>query len=74
MIWLLPHPLLFSLVSKIDQRQTGRLKRENGRKGGGDGGGAKPYDGVEAWSSVNHSIISDTKDLLIYEYFLISGS
>ncbi len=28
-------------------------------KGGGGGGGAKSYDGQKAWSSINHSILSD---------------
>jgi hypothetical protein len=29
-------------------------------RGGGGGGGAKSYDREKAWSSVNHSILSDT--------------
>jgi hypothetical protein len=57
--------------------QTGRLKREttcDERKGEGDGEGAKSYDGKKTWSSVNHSIISNTEDLMTFEYLLICGS
>ncbi len=30
----------------------------DGRGAGEVGGGAKPYDGENAWSSINHSILS----------------
>jgi hypothetical protein len=61
MIWLLPHPLF--PVSNLDRRHTGRRrKRDNfltGRGEGRGGVGAKPYEGEKAWSSKNHSILSD---------------
>jgi hypothetical protein len=56
-IWLLPHPLPPSPVSKLDQQHTGRLrKRENLLTA--EGVGAKSYDGGKTWSSINHSILS----------------
>ncbi len=36
-----------------------RLLCVAGREGKGGGGGAKSYGGQKAWSSVNHSILSD---------------
>jgi hypothetical protein len=61
MIWLLAHPLLHppSLVSKLDRRHTGELrKRDNLPTREGEGRGAKSYDGERVWSSINHSVLS----------------
>jgi hypothetical protein len=61
MIWLIPHSLPFS-QSKLDRRHTGRLrKRDNKLTGDGGGGGDKSYVAEKAWSSINHSILSDTE-------------
>jgi hypothetical protein len=51
-----------SLVSLLDWRHTGRLRKRELRKednlltgrGVMDGGGAKSYDGEKSWSSINH--------------------
>ncbi len=58
-----PSPFPPSLVSKLDRRHTGRLrKRDNlltGKGGDGDGGrGAESYVRKKAWPSINHSILS----------------
>jgi hypothetical protein len=63
MIWLLPHPLPPNPVCKLDRRQTGRprRKRDNmvtGEVGGGGSVGAKLYNGEQAWSSINYTILS----------------
>jgi hypothetical protein len=64
MIWLLPHPLPPYPVSI---RSTGNTHRKtekerqlaNGREEGGVGGGARSYYSEKAWSSINHSNLSD---------------
>ncbi len=62
MIWLLPHPPPSpSPVSKIDHRQTGRLRRRDNLltwEGGGGEWGAKSNDGEETWFSINHLKLS----------------
>ncbi len=50
-----------SPISELDQQYTGRLRKGDNLptgEGGGDGGGAKSYDGEKAWPSINHSILS----------------
>ncbi len=56
-VWFNP-PL--SSVSSTMRRLTGRLRKRNNflTGGGGEGEGAKSYDGEKAWSSLNHSILS----------------
>ncbi len=50
-----------SPVSKLEQRHPGRLRwRDNlltGKRGEGDGVGAKSYDCKKAWYSIDHSIL-----------------
>jgi hypothetical protein len=63
MIWLLGHPLHPSLVSKLGQRHTGKLrKRDNlltGEEGGeGVGRGAESSDRKKGWSSINPALLS----------------
>jgi hypothetical protein len=59
MIWL-PPP---SLVSKLDWRHTGSLKKRDelltGEKRRGGGGGAESCYRKKAWSSINPSILAD---------------
>jgi hypothetical protein len=60
-IWLgfFPPPSLPSVCSK-----EGRLRKRDillTGQGGGCGGGAKSYDGEKAWSSTNHSGLSEIK-------------
>jgi hypothetical protein len=45
-----------SSVSKLDRRNTGRLRKEKlvNEEGRGGGGRAKSYDDEKAWSSINH--------------------
>jgi hypothetical protein len=49
-------------VNKLDQRHTGRFKKERQiaceREGGEGRGGAKVYDGDKVWSSTNDSKLS----------------
>ncbi len=52
MIWLLPP----SPVSKLDWRHAGKLAKR-------EGGGAKLYDGMKAWSFIKHSILSGSNPL-----------
>ena len=56
MIWLHSHPLTplspLPSVSLTGDTQFVLM-------GGVHGGGAKSYDGEKAWSSINHSILSD---------------
>ncbi len=55
-------PSHLSPVSKLDRRHTGRLRKRDNLltgEGGWGGGGAKSYDGEKAWSSINHSKLSD---------------
>ncbi len=57
-----PHP------SKIDRRHTGRLRKRDNLltgEGGGGGGGAKSYDSMKAWSSINHSKLSDANPIIL---------
>jgi hypothetical protein len=58
MIWLLS---LQQVVSPSHSSCVSPLALTGGRGGevGGDGGGAKSYDGEKAWSSINHSMLSD---------------
>jgi hypothetical protein len=62
MIWLLAHSFPPSLVSYLDQRHTGRMrKRDNlllgeGEEGGGQG--AVSYGRKKALFSLNHLILS----------------
>jgi hypothetical protein len=77
---LAPPPTSFPLspVSNFDRRHTGRLRereRERQLADGREGEGVISYDGEEAWSSVNNSIIAgslasgsairDSADLLL---------
>jgi hypothetical protein len=67
-------------VSKLDRRNTGRLRKIikllTG-EGGGDGGGAKSYDGEKVYSSINHSILWCTVNpsvawrLIEYKHFAL---
>jgi hypothetical protein len=56
MIWLLPHSSLPSPISKLERRHIGKRRRKRDNlltgEGGGDGEGAKSYDGEEAWFSI----------------------
>ncbi len=36
-----------------------QVQLADGKREGGGGGGAKSYDGETAWSSVNHSLLSE---------------
>jgi hypothetical protein len=45
------------LVSSTGDAQGNLERLLADRRGGGDGGGAKSYDGEIAWSSKNHSIL-----------------
>ncbi len=45
-------------VSKLDQRHTRRLRKRANLRGGD---GAKSYNCEKAWSSINHSTLSDDK-------------
>ncbi len=58
-------------------RQTGRLRKkrettcwwEKGR--GGDGGGAKSYDGGKAWPSINHLKLSGSSPIAVMKIMRI---
>ncbi len=62
MIWLLPwpfHPLSRQIVVPLTQSYCVSSDKLTDRRGGkGGGGGAKFYDGEEAWSSIHNSILS----------------
>jgi hypothetical protein len=55
-IWLLPHPLPPSPVTRSKAEKERQLADR--RWGGGVGGGARSYVGEKSWSSINHSILS----------------
>jgi hypothetical protein len=65
-----PTPSPPSPVSKLDRRKNRKTEKERqlvaGREEGG-GGGAKSYDGVEAWTSINlsYSLVVDFLKTLI---------
>jgi hypothetical protein len=63
-MWFLPHPLFplscqqvvfFFLGRPVCRRSS--LLITDGRRGGG---GTKSYDNEKAWSSINHSMLSDS--------------
>ncbi len=59
MIWLLAHPLPPSPVSKLDSWPAMHTERNCWRMREGVGeGGAELYDSKNAWSSINHAILS----------------
>jgi hypothetical protein len=62
MIWLLPHRLpplsAASCLSFSVSLCVVGVTLTNERGGRGVGGGAKSYSGVNAWSSMNHPILS----------------
>jgi hypothetical protein len=58
MIGLLPHPLPLSSVSKLSVFLSLPVRASDGGEGRG---GAKSYDGEDAWPSINHSILSVIK-------------
>jgi hypothetical protein len=60
MIWLLPRPLPpLPSVNSTDDKQEDWEREITCWQERGWGGGAKSYDDQTAWSSINHSILSD---------------
>ncbi len=58
-VWFGSYPIQPTLPGQ--QRHTGRLRKRDNLltgEGRGGGGGAKSHDGENAWSSINHSILS----------------
>ncbi len=66
MIWLLPHPLPPSPVSKMFLF----VSLPDGRVGGRKWGGVKSYDHENARSSINHSILSAVLPLFFGHVYL----
>jgi hypothetical protein len=60
MIWLLPHPLTPSPVSKLDRRHRGILRKRDSLVTGERGRrwGRSQIDGEKDWYHVNHSMFS----------------
>jgi hypothetical protein len=58
MIWLLTHPLIPLPADKTTEKE----RQLDDARGGG--GGAKPYDGEIASSSINNSIFSELTNLI----------
>ncbi len=69
MIRLLSHPLIplsFQQLVSLSQSSRGSpVELTDWRAGGGDGRGAKLYDGEKAWPSMNHLILSGIKLILV---------
>jgi hypothetical protein len=58
-IWLLPHHLFRQQVVSLSQSScVSPVELFDGRKDLEGGGGAKSYDGENAWPSINHSTLS----------------
>jgi hypothetical protein len=64
LIWLLAYPPPL-LVSKLDWRPTGRLRKERTccREEGRGKAWSESYDSEKAWYSINRSVLSDMKSL-----------
>jgi hypothetical protein len=72
-------PYAPSPVSKLDWRDTGRLRKRAQLadwRGGGEGGGrgAKSYDSRKARPSINPSTLSDQTSPLFYEHSFLPRS
>ncbi len=66
MIWLPPHPRSRQQVVCLSQSsRASPIEITDGRGGERGGGGAKHY-GEKAWSSLNHSILADFLDWLLF--------
>jgi hypothetical protein len=61
MIWFLPHPLSRQQVFSLSQSSCVSSVELTDERGGEQGWeGTKSRDGEKAWSSINHTILSDT--------------
>jgi hypothetical protein len=65
-------PILLSrqqVVSLSQSSCASPVELTDGRRGGGGGwGGAKSYDGEQAWSSVNHSMLFEHSVSSVYNH------
>jgi len=55
-------PWFLAVVSKLEHRHTGRLRKKDNLvmgERGGCGGEAKSYEGGKAWFSINNAILSE---------------